>query len=86
MSANARSGQYLRTFQRCIDLHHVVDGVTQGGYMIAKVAGPTSIETLIELCTAMERAEAEHDAPGVYACDLAFHDELCRLSGSARLR
>jgi DNA-binding GntR family transcriptional regulator len=72
-----------RDAREIYELRAAIEG--RAAYMIAKVENRASIETLFELCTAMERAEAEHDAAGVYACDLAFHDELCRLSGNARL-
>jgi GntR family transcriptional regulator, gluconate operon transcriptional repressor len=65
------------------ELRMAIEG--RAAYVLAQMAEPTSIEILTDLCTQMERAEAEHDAAGVYASDLAFHDSLCRLSGNARL-
>ncbi len=65
------------------ELRMAIEG--RAAFMLAERADRSSIDTLTELCTQMERAEAEHDAAGVYASDLAFHDSLCRLSGNARL-
>jgi GntR family transcriptional regulator of gluconate operon len=65
------------------ELRAAVEG--RAAFLVAKTGNPLSIGELRDLCTQMERAEVDHDAAGVYACDLAFHDALCRLSGNARL-
>jgi DNA-binding GntR family transcriptional regulator len=65
------------------ELRMAIEG--RAAFMVAELADQTSIDTLTQLCTQMERAETEHDAAGVYTSDLAFHESLCRLSGNARL-
>jgi DNA-binding GntR family transcriptional regulator len=65
------------------ELRAAIEG--RAAFLIAKTGLPSSIDELADLCTKMERAELDHDNTSVYACDLAFHDALCRLSGNARL-
>ena len=57
----------------------------RAAYDIAMRASEREVAELEALCSEMENAEVAHDAAGVYAGDLAFHDALCRLSGNVRL-
>lgn len=65
------------------ELRAAIEG--RAAFVIASSADAHCIAELEKLCLAMESAEAAHDDVGVYACDLAFHVALCRLSGNARL-
>jgi DNA-binding GntR family transcriptional regulator len=74
------SGQDAREIY---ELRGAIEG--RAAFLIAKAGDPMSVDELADLCTQMEKAETAHDAATVYACDLAFHDALCRLSGNGRL-
>ncbi len=65
------------------ELRAAIEG--RAAHLLAASGDETRIRELSELNAAIERAEAAGDADAVYACDLAFHDGLCRLSGNARL-
>jgi DNA-binding GntR family transcriptional regulator len=72
-----------RDAREIYELRAAIEG--RAAFLVAESNDPVIINELANLCTQMEVAELDHDAAAVYACDLAFHDALCRLSGNARL-
>ncbi len=65
------------------ELRAAIEG--RAAHLLAASGDAARIGELSQLNAAIERAELANDADAVYACDLAFHDALCRLSGNARL-
>jgi DNA-binding GntR family transcriptional regulator len=69
--------------QEIYDLRAAIEG--KAAEILAASGDADKINELSRLSTAIERAEADNDAEQVYACDLAFHEAICRLSGNTRL-
>jgi GntR family transcriptional regulator, gluconate operon transcriptional repressor len=72
-----------RDAREIYELRAAIEG--RAAHLLAASGDAGKIRELSRLNAAIERAEAANDTTGVYACDLAFHDALCRLSGNARL-
>jgi DNA-binding GntR family transcriptional regulator len=72
-----------RDAREIYELRAAIEG--RAAQLVAASGDAGKIRELSRLSAAIERAEAANDATAVYACDLAFHDALCRLSDNARL-
>jgi GntR family transcriptional regulator of gluconate operon len=72
-----------RDAREIYQLRAAIEG--RAAHLVAASGDAVKVGELARLCAAIERAEEQDDATAVYACDLAFHDALCRLSDNARL-